>query len=290
MTLSEFDATQLINKIDSLPTLPTIYYRLLEVMNNPRSTAIDVADVITKDQASAAKVLKAANSPIYGFYGRIENITQAISYIGFEEVKNLVTAITIIDFFNEKFSNQGINPIEFWKHSIAVGIITRLIGKHTRVNDLENYFLAGILHDIGKIALVNLIPEIYATVYKYSSENNISHKDAEYKILGITHNVVGEILATKWNLPLSIRNSIRYHENGIVENSFKSIVATTHIANITAMMFGLGFDDFIPIPEPNRAAWEVLNLNDDFFTLSNSMITVTYSDSVNMLLKPNGNH
>lgn len=283
--MSEFDINHLISRIDSLPTLPTVYYRLLDVMNNPRSTAVNVADVICKDQASASKVLKAANSPIYGFYGKIQNITQAITYIGFEEVKNLVTAITIIDFFSDKFTNQYINPIEFWKHSISVGILSRLIGKQIKASDLESYFLAGILHDIGKILFINLMPELYSKVIQYSIENKVQHKDAEIKMLGITHNVVGELLANKWNLPNSIKNAVRYHESGNVDNSYKDLVASVHIANMASLMYGFGVTDEVPIPEPNKNAWELLQLSENFFTSSYPLMLSSYNDTVNLLIK-----
>lgn len=285
MKTTEIEAKLLIQTIQTLPTLPTIYYNLLEVMNNPRSTAIDAAKVIQNDQAAAAKVLKAANSPIYGFYGKIENITQAITYIGFEEVKNFVIAITIIDFFNNNFSKNGIDIVEFWKHSIGVGIISRMIGKYIKARDIENYFLAGILHDIGKITLINLMPDEYFDVYKYSLEMKVSHFDAEEKILGITHNVVGDILATKWNLPVSIRNSIKNHYRGIGDKPNEIIVPATHIANIAAIIFGLGFEKSLPVPEPNKQAWEILELEDNFFSKNHSSITSLYYDTINLLLK-----
>jgi HD-like signal output (HDOD) protein len=279
------DINQLIKKVDSLPTLPTVYYSLMEIMDNPRSTANDVAKIISSDQSSAAKVLKTANSPIYGYYGRIENITQAISYIGFDEVKNLVIALTILDFFNKNFDTFNISPVEIWKHSIAVGIMTRLIGKNIGAKDLENYFLAGILHDIGKILLINIIPDEYSKVIRYSLEHKITTRESELKILGISHGVAGEILAEKWNLPNSIKYSIRYHSIGLVDNKFRNIVAATHVANISVCMFGLGYSSEMVLQGPNKETWKILNLPDNFFSSVGKTLVSNYLQSANLLLR-----
>ena len=147
--------SRILKSVEDFPTLPTVYTALSDVMANPRSTTQDAANVIMRDQSAASKVLKTANSPLYGFRGRIDTISQAIFHIGFEEVRNLVIAISIMDIFKNTKLSLSYNPVELWKHSIAVGVITKLIGKELGVKNLENYFLAGILHDIGKLLFLN---------------------------------------------------------------------------------------------------------------------------------------
>lgn len=275
----------LITKIDALPTLPTIYHKLMEVMDNPRSSAQDVANVIIQDQASATKVLKASNSPLYGFYGRIDNISQAISYIGFDEVKSLIIALTIIDFFNNKFDTKHFDLISFWKHSIAVGIMTRLIGKAIRAKDLENYFLAGIMHDIGRLFFMITIPEQYAKVIEYCQENRTTLREAEINLLGISHGIAGEMLANKWNLPKSIQNVIRYQNYGILENNNKSLVAACHVANVSSNIFGYSYSDELIITPPNKDIWEILDLPNNFFSSVSKLMTSSYTESTNLLLR-----
>lgn len=285
MSRSQLDIDFLIRQIDALPTLPTIYYKLLEIMDNPRSTVKDVADVIMQDQASAAKVLKAANSPIYGLYGKIENISQAISYIGFDEVKNLIIALTVIDFFNSKFDIKYFNPVSFWQHSIAVGLMSRIVGKATHAKDLENYFLAGIMHDIGKLLFMITIPVEYSKVLQYCQDHKVSTREGELNILGITHNIAGEVLATKWNLPLAIKNSIRYHETGMLDNNNKSITASTHISNVAVCMFGLCYSEDFILPKPNIEVWDVLQLPENFFSTNSNLLLNSYKESTNLLLR-----
>jgi HD-like signal output (HDOD) protein len=274
-----------ISKVDEFPTLPTIYSNMLDLMANPRSTAKNVADLISKDQAAASKILKAANSPIYGFLGRISTITQAIIFLGFDEIKNLVTALTIIDLFNKELATNHFNPVDFWKHSISVGIISRTIGKAIGVKDLENYFLGGILHDLGKLLFIKILPSDYSQVIEYAIENRLQIRDAELKIFGITHTVAGEILAEKWRLPLCIRECIRYHHTGFVDGEYNQLVSSVHIANITSSAFGLGYNWEHIIPVPNIEVWENISLNDSFFSNIQNTLYYDYNDSVNSLLK-----
>jgi HD-like signal output (HDOD) protein len=251
---------KILQSVSEFPTLPTVYSALSEVIANPRSTANDAANVIASDQSSAAKVLKAANSPIYGYSGRIDTISKAIFFIGFTEVQNLVAAISIIDMFGKSSTTGLFNPVEFWKHSIAVGVITRLIGKNSTAGNPENYFLAGILHDIGKLFFFQFVPKEFSTVLSLVAEKQVPIRVAEREVLGITHTTVGEILAQKWQLPPSISNSIRFHVTGTVDGKADTLTASVHLANIIARCMSLGHAGDDIIPEPNEMIWDILKL------------------------------
>lgn len=275
----------IISGIKEFPTLPTIYSILLEVMANPRSTAQDVADIIMQDQASAAKVLKTANSSIYGFKGRINTITQAIIYIGFDEVKNLVIALSIIDMFKISKYNTFVNPVNFWKNSIAVGVITRLIGKTIGVKNLENYFLLGILYDIGKLIFLKYIPDEYNEVFQKAIKSQKKLSEIERQELGITSSIAGEMLAEKWQLPKEISETIRYNTFGSIDGRMSNPIACVHVAGITADFLGLGLSNETILSKPNVAVWDYLNLPKNFFVENHDKIMNDYYESVDLLLK-----
>lgn len=281
------DINSLLYKVKQFPTLPTIYTTLLDVMSDSKSTAGDLAKVISKDQASATKILQVANSSIFGLQNRVNTIKQAIVYIGFNEVKNIVIALTIIDMFSfsENTDEYSIDPINLWKHSLAVGILARQIGKTIGVQKFENYFLAGILHDLGKLLLLRLIPEEYISVYKYSIDNKIPLREVEKDRLGITSSVAGDILAEKWKLPLYVINSIKYHNSGIVNGKLDTLISCIHIANITASSYGLAVDPSEMIPKPNSQIWNYINLPKNFFADNESKFFVDYEQMVNLMLK-----
>jgi HD-like signal output (HDOD) protein len=278
------NSNELINRVREFPTLPTIYSSLMDLMQNPRTTSVELAHLLTQDQASSSKLLKVANSAIYGLQGRINTVSQAILYIGFDEVKNIVTALTIIKLFNTVNSRSEINPVDLWKHSIGVGIITRQIGKSTGIRNLENYFLSGILHDLGKLVFLKMIPAEYSQVMEYSINNKVTIREAENKLLGITHTVIGEMLTEKWRLPNSIKNAIRYHTTGMVDNTFDHLVGTVHIANIVANMYGMGYSWENIVPEPNIEIWNKMNLPEKFFTNNYNYITMEFNESLSLLL------
>jgi HD-like signal output (HDOD) protein len=273
---------KLLKGVDDFPTLPTIYTTLSDVMANPLSTANHAADVILRDQASAAKVLKTANSSIYGFRGRIDTISQAIFYIGFDEVKNLVLALSIIDLFSESSLIENLNPVELWKHSIAVGVATRIIGVATKADKIENYFLAGILHDIGKLLFIKNMEEEYNNTINYALEKKITIREAEAELLGMTHTVAGELIAEKWKLPISIRNAIRHHYIGIVNGVPDKLAASVHISNILCQMLRLGESGHEIIKEANIDVWKELDLPNNFFSTMIPKLLADYEESLTL--------
>ncbi len=275
---------KILSRIDEFPTLPTIYQTLSDVMANPRSTANDVAAVIAEDQSAASKILKAANSSIYGFRGRVSSISQAILYIGFEEVKNLIMAMSVIDMFKRSKPTGNFNPVDLWKHSIGVGVITRYLGMNVKAQNLESYFLAGVLHDIGKLIFYRYLPDEYEQTINYAIENNISAREAEAEILGITHTIAGELLAEKWKLPVSIKDAIRYHTTGKVDGNFNVLVGCVHIANVATSLFHFGQAGEEIVPTPNLDVWKLVDLPDNFFTMSYSSLMRDYDEAVSLLL------
>ncbi len=278
----------IINKIlqiiTDFPTLPTIYSTLSDVMANPRSTQQEVASVIMTDQAAASKVLRVANSPVFGLISRIESINQAIFFLGFEEIKNLIIALKIIDLFKKSKISDQFNPVEFWKHSIAVGVITRAIGSYMGVRELDNYFLAGILHDIGKLLFIRYMENEYVDVLNYSIDNNVTIREAESRILGITHTTAGDLIGEKWKFPYNVRNAIKYHTSGLIDGKVDELTAVVHIANITARVLELGYPGDRLIHQPNILVWEKLSLPDNLFSNLYNKIMNDYNQSVNIFL------
>lgn len=272
----------ILQGIENFPTLPTIYYKLTEVMEKPNSTASDAAEIITKDQSASAKILKAANSSIYGFYGKIDSISKAIFYLGFEEVRNLIVLLSLIEILPNNKSNYFINPVEFWKHSIGVGIITRNLGSIIGVNKLENYFVSGVIHDLGKILFINYINDEYLKVIRYVKENNVGLPEAETTVLGINHSVAGEMLAEKWKLPISMKSVIRHHNSGFIAGETDTLVGCVHIANIAAQMFGFGQTTIGKVPEPNMEVWTKLNFPKNTFSSIMDKVYKEYHESLSL--------
>ncbi len=253
-------AGQVIENINEFSTLPTIYSSLVDALADPTSTTQDVSNLIACDQASTSKILKIVNSPFYGFPGQIDTISRAVVVLGFNEIYNLVLSSHIMDFFEEKRALLNFQPVDFWGHSIAVGIATKYLGQVTNQTNQENYFIAGILHDIGKLVFFQFAEEPFSSALELSKRERQPLHQAELSVFGMDHSQAGAITAERWALPKSIISALRYHETGIVPDNPEFLVAAVHVANVLVRALELGYpgDDFIP--QPNRQALEILNL------------------------------
>jgi HD-like signal output (HDOD) protein len=281
----ELDRYQdILKNVVDFPTLPTIYSALLEKMSDPNSTIDEIAKIIATDPASTTKILKTVNSSLFSLQRRIDTISEAIFHVGFNEVKNLLMAMAVMDIFSSAIPIQSLSFVDLWKHSIGVGVVARLIGKSLGIKNIENYYLAGMLHDLGKLFLIRCYPNEYERAVSIVYERGINIEYAEKEVFKITHSDAGKLLADKWNLPSSISNSILYHEDGTINGEFDNQVACIHMANIVVHVLQFGCSGRNLIPQPNIAAFEPLDLPNDFFSSSRDEIITSYNQSVNIFI------
>lgn len=275
---------KILNSVKNLPTLPTVFAAVTEAIENPLTTNEQLAKILSSDQASAFKVLKVANSPFYGFRGKIDTISQAIFYIGFTEVKHIVFAISIIDFFSKEKSCSAFAPVDLWAHSIGVGIAARNIGISLGIKNVDNYFLAGVLHDVGKIIFLEYAAEEYNDALNLAAAESCTIREAEHRVFGIDHARVGDMLATKWKLPSSIIDTISYHHTGIAGNENVQLVATVHLADIIARTLMFGYPGDYLIPRPNPRLWNTLNLSKGILPSLREKMCEDYRHLVSLML------
>jgi HD-like signal output (HDOD) protein len=282
----------IITKIDEFPTLPTIYTKIEEVTNDPRATASDVANIISQDQASATKVLKLVNSPIFGFKRNISTISQSVVMLGFDEIKKIVLTISIIDAFKDIGSSKYLKPIDLWKYSIAMGIISKIIAENLdntkfKVESIEKVFLCGVLHGIGKLLFMKMLPELYDKVITYSYENKVSTRETEIKIIGMHNSTAGRLLSEKWNLPSEIKDVIKYYNVGDIEGEFDINVAIVHVASFVVDILEFGKSGEFKERFLNSKTFNKLDLPNDFFTKNLPRFVSEYKESINLLLSSN---
>lgn len=275
---------KIISEISEFPTLPTIYTELHNTMERPNATAKDVAKIISTDQAAATKVLKAINSPIYGLRGKISSIDQSIVYLGFNEVKNLVLALSVIEMFSKVKGVDTIKPKDFWSYSMGVGILARKIGVAVKAPNVDDYFISGILHCIGRLIFLKTIPELFSQVLSFAKENRVLTREVEKDIIGMTHTIAGQLLFEKWKLPKMLQDTVSNQYIGQCDGGDERLVASIHLAMIAANMMKLGESGDYRVPKLNFVIWETLNLDKDFFTSNLSSFETEYHDTVNLLL------
>ena len=251
-----------IENISSIPTLPTVIERLTRLLQNPKTSAEEVGKAITTDQALASKVLKLVNSAFYGFPGRISTITHAIVILGFSTVKNVVLTASIFDAFRNKGEGSPVFNLEdFWLHSIACGAASLSIAKQLGSNEKEECFIAGLIHDIGKIILCQYMPQEFNFAIDQSRKNTQLFYETEKKLFDSTHEEVGGYLAERWNLPMDLQNAVKFHHNPQPSHDHYMVTAIVHCADIIvrALDYGNGGDDCMPMISDN--VWKNLGLD-----------------------------
>ncbi|MDQ5945995.1 MAG: hypothetical protein QG619_1418, partial [Pseudomonadota bacterium] len=195
-TSMQLDRDTVLKGVRNLPSLPTVVIELLQSMDNDDADTRELAGKLARDQALTAKVLRVANSSFYGLQGKVDSIGDAIVVLGLHGVRTLATAAAITDVFAPKGSGgaasvQTYNMHLFWRHSIAVGLCAKAIARKRRLND-GNAFTAGLMHDIGRLALASCFPAHIAAVAKDRAETGDCWLFAERRVLGLDHAEIGQ--------------------------------------------------------------------------------------------------
>lgn len=250
------------SNISAIPTLPTVISRITTLLQNPQTSADEIGKAITTDQALASKVLKLVNSAFYGFPGRISTITHAVVILGFSTVKNIVLTASIFESFKKNAeSDESFDMEKFWFHSIACGAAAQTIAKKMGLKSGEECFIAGLIHDLGKVILCQYMPDQFQKIVKHTRENNCLIYEAENALFANTHQEVGGYLAEKWNLPSDLQNAVKYHHVPSNKRVHFEMTAVVHCADILvrAMGYGNGGDDRMPVI--NEDVWNYLKLS-----------------------------
>ncbi|RKY90521.1 HD family phosphohydrolase [candidate division KSB1 bacterium] len=252
--------TRIIGEVEDLPTLPRTILKITEVVNNPRSSAKDLAKVITDDQVLTARLLKLVNSSFYGFPQKISTVTGAIVLLGFDAIRNLLLTTSIFDLFSNKNRKDRFKREKLWDHSLGCAVGAKVIGNSLGYEKIEELFVSGLLHDIGKIVEILFLPEDFAKVASMVENKNILMITAEEHVLGYTHSEVGKLLVERWNLPPKIVNVIAYHHQPTLAGKFSKEAAIVHLADILCRAMNMGSGGDNKIPPLNKSAWETLQL------------------------------
>ena len=195
-----------------IPTLPAVAMRLLDAAMSGEGDTSQIAEIIQKDAAITAKVLQVANSPQYGFRGQITTLNRAVALLGNTALRAIALGVSFFDAFHDNLDAQPeFDPRDFWKHSLGVALVAEAVGKKTGSGAAGVLFVAGLLHDIGRLALYVMNPEAYGRVVADSFSHSLPLVERERAAFGGDHTVYGEKLAKQWNLPEPIARSIRYH-------------------------------------------------------------------------------
>jgi HD-like signal output (HDOD) protein len=221
----------LVENVLQLISLPEIYLRLQQTIDDPEHSREQVAEIIAYDPSLSARVLRIANSSYYGFAREIETVSSAVGVIGELDLRNLVLATTVVGSMSA-LKNRGINIDEFWLHSLRCGITARLISKMIGGSNPEILFLAGMLHDIGILVIYQQDEVLADAVNRQIEEQHQLRDQAERELMGFDHAEVGALLIEAWGLSQALGELTRCHHQYQLAQTNQQATMILALANL----------------------------------------------------------
>ena len=251
-----------LDKIENLPTLPSVYAEVERLCQNPDVDAGELGSVIEGDPSITLKLLRLVNSAFFGFTRKISAVKDAVSLLGNQTVKNAVLSISIFNAAQDQKNTAGFDRKQFWQHSAGVGSIARFLARQLKI-EREDCFTGGILHDIGKVILDGLFSEFYGPVIRAVRRQNIPIFQAEQDEIGLTHTAVGRELAAAWQIPEQLIEVIAHHHKPRDSDRDPELASLIHVADVLCRNAGVGSggDDLVPVVD--GFALEKLRLQPD---------------------------
>ncbi|MCG3152404.1 MAG: hypothetical protein GEEBNDBF_01701 [bacterium] len=234
-----------------LPTFPAVAAEFMSLANDPYASVLQIAEVVERDPALAAKTLKLANSAYIGYSRQVSNIRDAIVLLGLREMRALVLTISVFRAFGDL--QKQIPPVweQYWVHSLAVAQTSRKLAKALRMKDAEQAYLAGLLHDVGKLLFYLYDANRYLEVLAAREASGDNLLEAERRNFGNCHPELGCWLLELWNFPPQLAEVVLYHETPELADASMPLVGIVSLAEILAKAQGLGVGDTLPVDSLN---------------------------------------
>ncbi|MBN2476417.1 MAG: HDOD domain-containing protein [Pirellulales bacterium] len=230
---------RLVRAVDEISSLPHVALRVMEVGNDPNSSAADLKQVTESDAALSARVLRCVNSSAYATRVKITNLQQAIAYLGMKQVRNLAMTASVSELFKEDQAIGCYRRLALWRHLVSVGVCSRLIAMRCGVGSFEDAFLAGLLHDVGIVLEDQYAHDSFCTVIE-SLDKGKTLAETERDCLGFDHTEFGEKVARLWKFPEVIRAAICHHHGSVgYRGESIDVVRCVEIANLLCTLKGI---------------------------------------------------
>ena len=253
----------LLKGVDGLVTLPHVFLRINQLVEDPDSSMADIAKAVSQDPSFTVRMLRVANSPMYGFSSTIDTVDKAVSIIGTSQIRNLALSMSVASTF-AGLPNNLVSMDNFWHHSLYCALIARLLARQVRGCDPSAVFTAGLLHDIGELIIFNRLPELAkkSLLLVLDQLDELPIYQAEQQIIGFDHTQVGSDLARHWALPPLLVECIACHHAISQAKRYPREVALIHIANSLAQMAEINTLETEDATSIDPLAWQVTGLDE----------------------------
>ncbi len=244
----------LVDREATLASLPNVFMEICNVIDDPRSSAVHISDVISKDVSLSARLLQLVNSAFYMFPSKIHTISRAVMIVGTKQISTLALGTCAIEVF-KNIPAGLVDMKSFWRHSVACGVSARMIASYMNIFNPERLFVAGLLHDIGRIVVYTRIPHQAKEILTWAAHANVLLRDAEIKALGWDHARLGGMLLKKWKFPLMLEHGVSYHHNPF-KSQYPLEASIVCLSDVLANAMEIGSSGEHLVPPMMPAVWD----------------------------------
>ncbi|MDR9435963.1 MAG: HDOD domain-containing protein [Thiohalophilus sp.] len=268
-----------------LVSLPEVCLRVNEMVEEPDTSAGELGKVISQDASLTARLLKIVNSSFYGFPSRIETVSRAVTVIGLRELRGLVLAASAVETFS-RIPTDLLNMVHFWRHSVYCAVVAQLLAEECHVLHSERLFVAGLLHDIGKLVMYNRLPEQSRAAIDLAAEKPCGDFEAEQRLLGFDHARIGAELLSVWQMPESLCAAVDYHHRPGEAPAHLIEACIVHVANSITGMAEQGLDSSsdVYVQPIDPLAWQTLSLDESIIDPLCHRAGPLFSDALEVIL------
>ena len=274
---------KLVLRVKDLSTLPAVMEKIMELTSDPDVSIAELEEAISTDPVISTKLLRIVNSAYYSFFREITSIRHAIVVLGLQATKNLVYGTSIITAFGGETKIERFPLLGFWEFSVACGNLSRTLSSLLDYPFYEEAFLAGLVHDIGKLIMANLSTKQFEEALVKAQEDSIPLSQAEDEVVGFNHSDLGLRLAERWRLPQLLREAIAFNEQPRQAEGYPELTSVVRLASQFCRLHSIGVsgEPEIPIELRGEEAWQVLSESNGMLeTLDFERFTLTLDEEI----------
>ncbi|MEW5949313.1 MAG: HDOD domain-containing protein [Thermodesulfobacteriota bacterium] len=250
-----------IKETAELATISAVALQTAQLLRNPNVPVSKITETVSLDQSLTAKILRLVNSSFYGFQGRISSLSQAVMLLGFSTVRNVILSVSVLKAFSGDKGCKVFDVARFWEHSVGTAFVAKILAEHVKFKEPEDAFIGGLLHDIGRVFIVQFLRPEVEKIFDLMIKEDIPMREAEEKVLDADHAWMGYVMAKNWHFPPVLCSAIGLHHAPNGKDEEFLLASIIHLSDIICrgMDLGCGGDDFVPDVSP--AAWRELSMS-----------------------------
>ncbi|QPJ66376.1 MAG: HDOD domain-containing protein [Candidatus Nitrohelix vancouverensis] len=246
---------------DWVATPPAVYFKFKEAVEDPDTSFKEFSEILSADPGLLIRLLKIVNSPFYGLDAKVETVEHAMTIVGLNQLSDLVLTTTIMNEFSG-VPGDLLNMNTFWEHSVAVGVSAQILAGYLGEKELERFYIAGMLHDIGTLVICKKAPEKMMRAVKLEKEGAGAMHETEREVMGFSHADVGSSLLRAWKLPQRLLDCVSFHHHPLDAKRNMKEAAIIYFADYLADQIGSGDLGDVSPPKLDPAVLKSLELNE----------------------------